>query len=663
MNRPKFTQKLIAIFTLTLLLPYSFTFDIRSGMSKPWKTINSILNNNRKNNNTTTNTTIIDEIPQIKIPNITNIKSINGFLKSGINSINTIKGNSIPIPSPDVSNVSNVFNTSNMSDASKIPNPEPKIPFREEFLQTKIDHFSFDNNKTFNLRYLINDQHFNKTAYQNSNSNLNSNTSQIEISPQPIFFYCGNEGSITDFWNNSGFLTKQLAETFNALIIFGEHRFFGKSFPIGDKQDYDINKNKFLTVEQAMADHIELLRGIKERYNLTENRHPVIAFGGSYGGMLAAWNRMKFPNVYSGALASSAPILLFEDIDKISNSFFKIVTDTYRRYDERCPGSIRKGFASLEKLMLMNITDSKKFSEVSKIFNTCGDITSSKHIKQLQDVLEDGLVTLAQYNYPYPSSYVTPMPGYPVSAACENIAAYKSENGYSSLLMNYGNAGSLMSKSIGFTLNKFTGSMGGQNRLNTNFNTMDRNANGKKTDNLSSGLPDQDRINLNYLKQASKVFFNYTGQLECLDIGINSSNNTELNGWEYMACTEMVMPMQKDGITDMFTPAKWDVGQFSKECTARFNADVRPKWAYDFFGGRDFSRETRDYSNILFINGKMDPWNAGCPKVNSSMSKSVNIIECDSAHHLDLRYPNEKDPKSMVAAREVAVEFIKEWIK
>ena len=50
----------------------------------------------------------------------------------------------------------------------------------------------------------------------------------------------------------------------------------------------------FLTIEQALADYAALIYHIKEKHEAQAS--PVVAFGGSYGGMLAAWLRVKYPN-------------------------------------------------------------------------------------------------------------------------------------------------------------------------------------------------------------------------------------------------------------------------------------------------------------------------------------------------------------------------------
>jgi predicted peptidase len=48
-------------------------------------------------------------------------------------------------------------------------------------------------------------------------------------------------------------------------------------------------------VENTMMDYVDLIKYIKTKYNAGDKA--VIALGGSYGGMLAAWMRMKFPHV------------------------------------------------------------------------------------------------------------------------------------------------------------------------------------------------------------------------------------------------------------------------------------------------------------------------------------------------------------------------------
>jgi len=93
--------------------------------------------------------------------------------------------------------------------------------------------------------------------------------------------------------------------------VFGEHRYFGQSFPFEEEVALDRDHNTWLTVEQAMMDYVELVKEVKRKY--AAEHLPVVVFGGSYGGMLAAWLRIKYPNVFLGALSSSAPVLYFRD--------------------------------------------------------------------------------------------------------------------------------------------------------------------------------------------------------------------------------------------------------------------------------------------------------------------------------------------------------------
>jgi dipeptidyl-peptidase-2 len=224
-------------------------------------------------------------------------------------------------------------------------------------------------------------------------------------------------------------------------------------------------------------------------------------------------------------------------------------------------------------------------------------------------------VTLAQYNYPYKTDYIGELPAEPVKVACETIK--------------------LADKMINLSSVSFLAGL-----LNPLLNQFE--------DTQSE------------LKKLRDVVSIFIGKDKCLDIG-NGLTPSVPNGWSYLACTEMVMPLdQRDGVTDMFSPKKWDSDKYTQECKKTWDADVRPYWAYDYFGGRDFINEINNYTNIVFTNGTMDPWNAGCPQ--KSENPKVVVINADAAHHLDLRLPNEKDPQSIKDMRELVRANIKTWL-
>lgn len=183
-------------------------------------------------------------------------------------------------------------------------NPSSTYKYQTKTFDVLLDHFNFVDNRTFSLRYLIN------------------NASEADSS-SPILFYTGNEGDIELFAENSGFIWK-IAPDLQASIVFAEHRYYGKSLPFGNDSYKSLDHLGYLTSEQALADYADLLQFLNP-----EAKRPVIAFGGSYGGMLAAWFRMKYPHIVIGALASSAPVLQFPNVVPC-DIFNRILTSVYK---------------------------------------------------------------------------------------------------------------------------------------------------------------------------------------------------------------------------------------------------------------------------------------------------------------------------------------------
>merc|ERR1712047_83741 len=95
------------------------------------------------------------------------------------------------------------------------------------------------------------------------------------------------------------------------MLVFAEHRYYGESMPYGKDSYKDPAHLGYSSSEQALADFADVITQLKSRIPGAE-KSPVISFGGSYGGMLAAWFRLKYPHICAGAIAASAPVAQFD---------------------------------------------------------------------------------------------------------------------------------------------------------------------------------------------------------------------------------------------------------------------------------------------------------------------------------------------------------------
>ncbi|TRY94049.1 hypothetical protein DNTS_011955 [Danionella cerebrum] len=265
---------------------------------------------------------------------------------------------------------------------------------KEKYFTQILDHFNYNSlgNGTYDQRYLISDQYW-KKGYG------------------PVFFYTGNEGDIWEFALNSGFML-ELAAAQGALLIFAEHRYYGKSLPFG-KNSFDRPEVGLLTVEQALADYAVMITELKKE--LAAHNCPVIVFGGSYGGMLSVYMRIRYPNIVAGALAASAPILSTAGLGD-SKQFFQDVTSDFEKVDPSCRVAVQGAFQKLNVL-----AQQKDYNQIQTTFSLCKPPGSPKDIHQLNGFLRNAFTLMAMLDYPYSTQFMSSMPAFPVKVACETM--------------------------------------------------------------------------------------------------------------------------------------------------------------------------------------------------------------------------------------------------
>ncbi|XP_022933063.1 lysosomal Pro-X carboxypeptidase-like [Cucurbita moschata] len=222
--------------------------------------------------------------------------------------------------------------------------------FKTFYYNQTLDHFNYrpESYTTFAHRYIINFKYW---------GGANSSA--------PILAYLGAEGPLDNDLNVVGFSTDNAAQ-FGALLVYIEHRYYGKSIPFGSREVALKNASTlgYFNSAQAIADYADVLIHVKKELHAKDS--PVIVLGGSYGGMLAAWFRLKYPHVALGALASSAPILYFDNITP-HDAYYSIATKDFRDVSESCYETIRDSWSKIETIA----SKPDGLSILSKEFKSC----------------------------------------------------------------------------------------------------------------------------------------------------------------------------------------------------------------------------------------------------------------------------------------------------
>ena len=432
----------------------------------------------------------------------------------------------------------------------------------------------------------------------------------------PIFFYFGNEGNVEQYINYTGLMWEN-QDTFNAIMVFAEHRYYGKSTPFNQSQlDKDNTLYRFISNDQAIADYATLIRHIKISWNSSSSA--IIGFGGSYGGQLCAWFTIKYPQWIDGCIAGSAPILDFEGVQPEINPNFYAQILTFDAStkggslpNDLCKNNIHKAWSYLFQLAKTEQGREK----LTNIFHFCDLIWNETVANATAYRAADQISTMAMGSYPYPSGYMThdrgDLPPFPLRYGCEQYMNQSfDDNNSDALLM-------ALSDLINVILN-----------VSQTVNCYNTN------DSLLGYIP-------GYIDKNVK--------------------------WNWMACTSMSIPrgvfpmFSFDGINDMFWYNPYNATEIGRECYNAIGIYTRYDWIEINYGG--YFLENDGVKNIVFSNGELDPWSGGGVHFNNSNNGIYSISTGIVGHHIDLMFSNVNDPLSVITARQFELQQIQNWIQ
>jgi hypothetical protein len=337
-------------------------------------------------------------------------------------------------------------------DPSDVVAADARSSVREAFDSSDetTRHLRFDGSfsspragRTWRQRWFANDAFFDRARFHSPGTNT-------ETLPDPVVFLCvGGEGpgfdpDVVVTGGAHCALAARLAQTLfekkkgGALLVALEHRFYGASQPTGDLTTESL---RYLTSDQALADAARFVLEVTEVFGLAKSeassgdetggdasffpsspeKSPptfpptkkalvsrashqrasfprVVAFGGSYPGMLAGWLRLKYPHLIVAAVASSAPVRASLDMP----GYDAVVGEALAETDDRRIGDVPLGCCTgVRGGQFFNaLVDGRRTLE--EMFHVCGRSGDSQRTNERDSQSRGSRMDKQSSEYSYP---------------------------------------------------------------------------------------------------------------------------------------------------------------------------------------------------------------------------------------------------------------------
>ncbi|XP_046998309.1 thymus-specific serine protease-like [Schistocerca americana] len=179
-----------------------------------------------------------------------------------------------------------------------------------------------------------------------------------------------------------------LARSYGALMLDLEHRFYGSSRPT---RDISTTNLRYLISTQALEDLASFIRQQRQE-NPQLGAAKWVVFGGSYSGNLAAWARLRYPDITDGAVASSAPVLAQANFPE----YLEVVAESMQTFDPNCVPVVDAAMKEFEELLQSD----SGVSTINELFRLCSSLNVSRECDGagLTSLVISGFSRAVQYN-------------------------------------------------------------------------------------------------------------------------------------------------------------------------------------------------------------------------------------------------------------------------